>query len=92
MRNETEKDVDTLLCSLPLREEKILRERYGIGIDSPCTLEEVGVKFDVTRERIRQIEVTALRRLKRISRDRDRGIYYAAEREIEESPAMPVSG
>jgi RNA polymerase primary sigma factor len=92
MRNETEKDVDTLLCSLPLREEKILRERYGIGIDSPCTLEEVGVKFDVTRERIRQIEVTALRRLKRISRDMDRGIYYAAEREIEERPAMPVSG
>jgi RNA polymerase primary sigma factor len=92
MRNEIEKNVDTLLCSLPVREEKILRERYGIGIDSPCTLEEVGVKFDVTRERIRQIEVTALRRLKRISRDRDRGIYYTAEREIEKSPAMPVSG
>jgi DNA-directed RNA polymerase sigma subunit (sigma70/sigma32) len=75
-----------------VREEKILRERYGIGIDSPCTLEEVGVKFDVTRERIRQIEVTALKRLKRISRDMDRGIYYTTEREIGESPAMPVSG
>ena len=92
MRNEIEKNVDTLLCSLPVREEKILRERYGIGIDSPCTLEEVGLKFDVTRERIRQIEVTALKRLKRISRDRDRGIYYTAERQIEESPVMPVSG
>ena len=92
MRNEIEKNVDTLLCSLPVREEKILRERYGIGIDSPCTLEEVGVKFDVTRERIRQIEVTALKRLKRISRDMDRGIYYTTEREIGESPAMPVSG
>ena len=92
MRNETEKNVDTLLCSLPVREEKILRERYGIGIKSPCTLEEVGVKFDVTRERIRQIEVTALKRLRRISRDRDRGIYYTTEREIGESPAMPVSG
>jgi len=91
MRNEIEKNVDTLLCSLPVREEKILRERYGIGIESPCTLEEVGVKFDVTRERIRQIEMTALKRLKRISRDMDRGIYYTAERKIEESPAMPVS-
>jgi RNA polymerase primary sigma factor len=92
MRNEIEKNVDTLLCSLPVREEKILRERYGIGIESPCTLEEVGVKFDVTRERIRQIEMTALKRLKRISRDMDRGIYYTAEKERRESMAMPVSG
>ena len=89
MRNEIEKNVDTLLCSLPVREEKILRERYGIGIDSPCTLEEVGVKFDVTRERIRQIEVTALKRLKRISRDMDRGIYYTAEKERGKSRRCP---
>ena len=93
MRNEIEENLDILLCSLPLREEKILRERYGIGIDSPCTLEEVGVKFDVTRERIRQIEVTALKRLKRLSRDMDRGVYYTAKREPEKSPvAMPISG
>jgi len=93
MNNEIEKNVETLLCSLPVREEKILRERYGIGIDSPCTLEEVGEKFDVTRERIRQIEVTALKRLKRLSREMDRGIYFTADREPEKSRVMmPVSG
>jgi RNA polymerase primary sigma factor len=90
MSNEIEKNVETLLCSLPVREEQILRERYGIGIDSPCTLEEVGEKFDVTRERIRQIEVTALKRLKRLSRDMDRGIYFTADRKPEK--VIPVSG
>ena len=93
MSNEIEKNVETLLCSLPVREEQILRERYGIGIDSPCTLEEVGEKFDVTRERIRQIEVTALKRLKRLSREMDSGTYFTADREPEKSRVMmPVSG
>ena len=52
-----------ILASLTPREEKILRMRFGIGEKDDHTLEEVGQVFDVTRERIRQIEAVALRRL-----------------------------
>ncbi len=52
------------LCQLPLREEKILRMRFGISEDRDHTLEEVGREFQVTRERIRQIEAKALNRLR----------------------------
>ena len=54
--------------SLSDREEKVLRFRYGLDDGSPKTLEEVGKLFKVTRERIRQIEVKALRKLKHPSR------------------------
>jgi len=59
-----------VLASLTPREERILRMRFGIGMNSDHTLEEVGLKFSVTRERIRQIEAKALRKLKHPSRSR----------------------
>ncbi len=48
----------------------MIRRRYGLGEDAPRTLEEVGQEFDVTRERIRQIEVKAIRKLKHPSRNK----------------------
>jgi RNA polymerase primary sigma factor len=54
----------------PAREERIVRMRFGLGMNSDHTLEEVGQQFSVTRERIRQIEAKALRKLKHPSRSR----------------------
>ncbi len=62
--------VEKILHELSPKEEKILRMRFGIGDDSPHTLEEVGQEFAVTRERIRQIEVKALRKLKHPSKSK----------------------
>ena len=59
-----------ILSSLTPREERVLRMRFGIGMDQDHTLEEVGQQFAVTRERIRQIEAKALRKLKHPSRSR----------------------
>ncbi|MBR1943974.1 MAG: RNA polymerase sigma factor RpoD [Alphaproteobacteria bacterium] len=59
-----------VLSSLTPREEKVLRMRFGIGMQSDYTLEEVGKQFSVTRERIRQIEAKALRKLKHPSRSK----------------------
>jgi len=59
-----------VLCGLGTREEKVLRMRFGIGERSDHTLEEVGQEFKVTRERIRQIEAKALRKLRHPSRSR----------------------
>src|SRR3954453_1228974 len=59
-----------VLASLTPREERILRMRFGIGMNKDHTLEEVGLQFSVTRERIRQIEAKALRKLKHPSRSR----------------------
>jgi RNA polymerase primary sigma factor len=59
-----------VLATLTPREEQILRLRFGIGEKSDYTLEEVGQRFQVTRERIRQIEAKALRKLKHPSRSR----------------------
>src|SRR3954468_15375377 len=59
-----------VLASLTAREERVLRMRFGIGMNTDHTLEEVGQKFSVTRERIRQIEAKALRKLKHPSRSR----------------------
>ncbi len=59
-----------VLASLTPREERILRMRFGIGMNTDHTLEEVGQQFSVTRERIRQIEAKALRKLKHPSRSR----------------------
>ena len=58
------------LASLTPREERVLRMRFGIGMNTDHTLEEVGQQFSVTRERIRQIEAKALRKLKHPSRSR----------------------
>ncbi|MFC7739150.1 sigma factor-like helix-turn-helix DNA-binding protein, partial [Roseomonas sp. GCM10028921] len=52
------------------REERVLRMRFGIGMNSDHTLEEVGQQFNVTRERIRQIEAKALRKMKHPARAR----------------------
>ena len=59
-----------ILSSLTPREERVLRMRFGIGMNSDHTLEEVGQQFSVTRERIRQIEAKALRKLKHPTRAR----------------------
>ena len=59
---------DEILASLTVREAKVLRMRFGIGMNNDHTLEEVGKQFDVTRERIRQIEAKALRKLRHPSR------------------------
>ena len=60
-----------LLASLTPREERIVRMRFGLGMNSDHTLEEVGQQFSLTRERIRQIEAKALRKLKHPSRSRE---------------------
>ena len=59
-----------VLASLTPREERILRMRFGIGMNTDHTLDEVGQQFSVTRERIRQIQAMALRKLKHPSRSR----------------------
>ena len=60
-----------MLASLTPREERIVRMRFGLGMNSDHTLEEVGRQFSLTRERIRQIEARALRKLKHPSRSRE---------------------
>jgi RNA polymerase primary sigma factor len=59
-----------VLATLTPREERVLRMRFGIGMNTDHTLEEVGQQFSVTRERIRQIEAKALRKLRHPSRSR----------------------
>jgi RNA polymerase primary sigma factor len=59
-----------VLASLTPREERVLRMRFGIGMNTDHTLEEVGQQFSVTRERIRQIEAKAIRKLRHPSRSR----------------------
>jgi RNA polymerase primary sigma factor len=66
LREQTQK----VLKTLTPREEKVLKMRFGVGVDSEHTLEEVGQSFAVTRERIRQIESKALRKLRHPSRSR----------------------
>ena len=72
LENATEESLhfatDDVLASLTAREAKVLRMRFGIGMNTDHTLEEVGKQFDVTRERIRQIEAQALRKLRHPSR------------------------
>jgi RNA polymerase primary sigma factor len=63
--------VGRALAELSPREERVLRMRFGIGMNTDHTLEEVGQQFGVTRERIRQIEAKALRKLKHPSRSRN---------------------
>ena len=65
-----QEDTDRLLATLHPREEKVLRRRFGIGDDHDFTLEEVGTEFEVTRERIRQIEAKALRKLRHPARSK----------------------
>jgi len=69
-KGNLEHKVRNVLGTLTPREEKVLRKRFGIGMDSEHTLEEVGQDFDVTRERIRQIEAKAIRKLRHPSRSK----------------------
>ena len=57
-------DTEEILKGLPSRDERILRMRFGLGVDAEHTLEEIGAKFGISRERVRQIETSALRRIK----------------------------
>jgi len=59
-----------VLASLSPREEKVIRMRYGIGEPTQYSLEEIGTRFALTRERIRQIEIKALRKLRHAKRRR----------------------
>lgn len=68
IHRDLKKQIEEVLHNLSPKEAKILRRRFGIGEDSTRTLEELGQEFDVTRERIRQIEVKAIRKLKHPSR------------------------
>ena len=70
MEADMKKQIDKILKSLTPKEEQIIRRRFGIGEDEPRTLEEVGLEFDVTRERIRQIEAKAIRKLRHPSRSK----------------------
>ena len=64
IQGDLKEKVDRILCSLPHREEKIIRNRFGIDGNEPCSLNEISQELDVSRERIRQIEVNAIKRLK----------------------------
>ena len=70
LKSDLRDAVTRALESLTPREERVLRMRFGLGTNADCTLEEVGQVFSVTRERIRQIEAKALRKLKHPSRSR----------------------
>jgi RNA polymerase primary sigma factor len=70
IQNNLREATTRVLSSLTPREERVLRMRFGIGMNTDHTLEEVGQQFNVTRERIRQIEAKALRKLKHPSRSR----------------------
>lgn len=68
--NEASSRIEQVLSSLTEREEKIIRMRFGIGVNSEHTLEEVGKFFNLTRERIRQIEIKALKKLRHPARSK----------------------
>ena len=70
IRSNLSDSTTKILASLTPREERVLRMRFGIGMNTDHTLEEVGLQFSVTRERIRQIEAKALRKLKHPSRSK----------------------
>jgi RNA polymerase primary sigma factor len=70
IRYDLQRQITNILQTLTPREERVLRKRFGIGENTDHTLEEVGQDFEVTRERIRQIEAKALRKLRHPSRSK----------------------
>ena len=87
--NDLKERVREVLKSLTPREEKVLKMRFGIDVASEHTLEEVGKDFSVTRERIRQIEVKALRKLRHPSRSKRLRTFF--EKEIDEQTSSDES-
>jgi len=81
--NDLKDRVRHILKSLTPREEKVLKMRFGIDVASEHTLEEVGKDFGVTRERVRQIEVKALRKLRHPSRSKDLQSFLEKEFELQ---------
>ena len=75
---ELKSTITEALSTLTPREERVLRKRFGIGLPTDYTLEEIGKEFSVTTERIRQIEAKALRKLKHPSRARKLRSFLAA--------------
>ena len=67
-KNQLKEKITKVLSTLTPREERVIRMRFGIGLNTDYTLEEVGQQFSVTRHRIRQIEAKALRKLRHPSR------------------------
>ena len=78
-----------ILSTLTAREAKVLRMRFGIDMNTDHTLEEVGKQFDVTRERIRQIEAKALRKLRQPSRADDLRSFLVDGEDEEEESVIP---
>jgi RNA polymerase primary sigma factor len=70
MRESLGKEIQRSLSSLSEKEREIINMFYGIGMSHSLTLEEIGARFDLTRERVRQIKEKALRRLKHTARSR----------------------
>jgi len=70
-KNQLKDKITKVLCTLTPREERIIRMRFGIGMNTDYTLEEVGLQFSLTRERVRTIEAKALRKLKDPSRTKE---------------------
>jgi len=70
IQRDMRKNIDMALASLSPKEREIIKKRFGIGDEVPHTLEDVGMEYEVTRERIRQIEVKAIRKLRHPSRSR----------------------
>ena len=68
LQNDLRDKIEKLLCILNKREQEIIKQRYGINEEKPKSLEELGKEFSVSRERIRQIELRAMRKLKRYCR------------------------
>ena len=89
--SDLKKRVREMLKTLSPREEKVIKMRFGIDVASEHTLEEVGKDFSVTRERIRQIEVKALRKLRHPSRSKKlRAFFETAQEDIENEEDIPM--
>lgn len=78
-RDQLKTTLDKALATLTSREAKVLRMRFGIGLGTDHTLEEIGNQFDVTRERIRQIEAKALQKLKQTMKNNDLRSFYEGD-------------
>ena len=82
---DLKQSIEEALCNLTPREAKVLQMRFGIGLDTDYTLEEIGKKFEVTRERIRQIEAKALQKLKHVTRSKKLRTFFEGKINEEDS-------